>query len=60
MIAAAGNAFLIHDGRPMLWSPAGYRRVERLPEPDGLLTPPSTVAALRAGYRPDLHPSVLP
>jgi len=25
---------------------------------DGLLTPPSTLMALRAGYRPALHPSI--
>jgi hypothetical protein len=58
MIAAESRAFLILSGRPLLWSPAGYRRAD-LPKADGLLTPPSTLAALRAGYRPDLHPTAL-
>jgi len=57
MIAAGDRAFLIRSGAPLLWSPAGYRRTADAPRPDGLLTPPSTLAALRAGYRPDLHPS---
>ena len=58
MIAAESRAFLILSGRPLLWSPAGYRRAD-LPKADGLLTPPSTLAVLRAGYRPDLHPTAL-
>jgi hypothetical protein len=57
MIAAGDRAFLMLGGEPLLWSPAGYRRADAAPKIDGLLTPPSTVAALRAGYRPDLHPS---
>jgi hypothetical protein len=57
MIAANGHACLIVGGEPLLWSAAGYQRADDLPRADGLLTPPSTVAALRAGYRPDLHPS---
>lgn len=57
MVAAGSHAFLVVGGVPLLWSPAGYRRTDEAPEPDGLLTPPSTVAALRGGYRPDFHPS---
>jgi hypothetical protein len=57
MIAAGDCAFLIVAGVALLWSPAGYRRIDAPPKPDGLLTPPSTFAALRTGYRPDLHPS---
>jgi hypothetical protein len=57
MIAAGDAAFLIRDGRPLLWSAAGYVPVEKAPRAQGLLTPPSTLAALRAGYRPVLHPS---
>jgi len=57
MVAAGHHAFLIRDGQPLLWTPAGYRRSEEMVEPDRLLTPPSTLAALRGGYRPDLHPS---
>jgi hypothetical protein len=57
MVAAGDRAFLTVGGTALLWSPTGYQRINA-PEPDSLLTPPSTVAALRAGYRPDLHPSV--
>lgn len=45
--------------RLLRWSFSGYG-ADRRPEADEaleLLTPPSTVAALRAGYRPLLHPS---
>jgi hypothetical protein len=63
-------AFILLDGAPWLvlgdellsWSAAGYR--ERRPRPAGdrvdLLTPPSLVEILRAGWTPDvplLHPS---
>jgi hypothetical protein len=30
----------------------------KIPRYDTLLTPPSTLGALRAGYRPVLHPSI--
>jgi hypothetical protein len=36
----------------------GYGAPEQLSQADGLLTPPSTLAALAAGYRPVLHPSI--
>jgi hypothetical protein len=57
MLSAGTAAFLILDGRPLLWSPSGYAPVHKAPRFDGLLTPPSTLAALRAGYRPVLHTS---
>lgn len=57
LVAAGATAYLVTAGRPLRWSPAGYR-AEPLPaRPDGMLTPPSTVAALAAGYRPRLHAS---
>jgi hypothetical protein len=64
------GAFVLDDGVPLLvlgegllpWGPAGYER--RRPRPLGrtatLVTPPSLVAVLRAGWRsvlPLLHPS---
>jgi hypothetical protein len=58
MIAANDAAFVIAAGQPLLWSADGYRSADALPFIDGLITPPSTVAALQAGYRPVLHPSV--
>jgi len=36
---------------------AGYRRAGDVIENAMLLTPPSTLRAMRAGYRPVLHPS---
>lgn len=57
LVAAGTAAYLVSGGRQLRWSPAGYR-AEPLPARlDGMLTPPSTVAALAAGYRPRLHAS---
>lgn len=59
MVAIADAAFAVNAGRLLRWSPAGYAETRRLPvagEVD-LLTPPSIVAALAAGYRPHWHPS---
>jgi hypothetical protein len=54
-----GDAYLIHDGGLLAWSSGGYR--VRLPRPGGklvtVLTPASTVNAIRSGYAPEVHPS---
>jgi hypothetical protein len=51
----ADKAYLLWKGRLLLWSPAGYR--EDLPRPQrecvSILTPPSTVEAIRRGYVPE-------
>jgi hypothetical protein len=57
MVAAEDTAFMIVQGRPLRWTPFGYESVDKAPRTEGLLTPPSTLAALRAGYRPVLHAS---
>jgi hypothetical protein len=57
MVAAGDDAFLMSGGRMLQWSPSGYIPAKAVPRLDGMLTPPSTVAALRAGYRPVLHAS---
>jgi len=57
MIAGRDAAFLIVAGRPLRWSPFGYERANMIAHTPGLLTPPSTLAALQAGYRPVLHPT---
>jgi hypothetical protein len=53
------QAYLLWGKRMLAWSPGGYR--ERRPRPKGkwvrVLTPPSTVAAIWAGYVPAVHPS---
>ena len=60
MVRAAGAVGLLAaGGRFQEWSFAGYDPPTALhPDtPVDLLTPPATVVALRAGYRPLLHPS---
>lgn len=53
MVAVAGEAFALRDGRLLPWSWAGYGPArDGLPAEPLLLTPPGTVAALRSGYRP--------
>jgi hypothetical protein len=58
VIAADGEAYTIVRGLAFRWSERGYEPVRRIPLPDELLTPPSTVLAIRAGYRPMLHPDI--
>jgi hypothetical protein len=67
--ALPDGAFVLHEGEPwlvlgrelLLWTPAGY--ADRRPRPGGeavVLTPPSFLATLRAGWEPLvplLHPS---
>lgn len=57
MVQAGGDSFLIAGGRPLRWSFAGYSPVDAVSDGAQLLTPPSTVRALAAGYRAVLHPS---
>jgi hypothetical protein len=57
MVQQGADSYLIANGRTFLWSPAGCRAADITGEGVMLLTPPSTVRALRAGYRPVLHPS---
>jgi len=59
MVALDGESFLIAQGRAFLWSPAGYREAQCVLAGAMLLTPPSTLRALSAGYRPVLHPSAI-
>ena len=58
MVQAAGESYLVMQGRPLQWSPAGYRKSEHAIAVASLLTPPSTLNAIIAGYRPVLHPGV--
>jgi hypothetical protein len=57
MVAIGDEAFLILGGRARRFSFAGYGKDRELPVAARLLTPPSIVRALAAGYRPLLHPS---
>ena len=53
--------WLVRGGELLRWTPGGY--TDRCPLPGGrlaVLTPPTTVATIRAGFRPGLHPTATP
>ena len=59
MIARGGDAFAVRGKRLLRWTPAGYRGAQQRPrriETD-VLTPPSILAVLEAGYSPLWHRS---
>lgn len=58
VIAAAGDAYTLAGGRAFRWTARGYAGPSEIPRAGALLTPPSTLGALRAGYRPLLHPKI--
>jgi hypothetical protein len=57
MLQTGAESYLIVQGRALQWSFAGYRKAETAINDAMLLTPPSTLRAFAAGYRPLLHPS---
>ena len=57
MVQAGTESYLIAGGTTLRWSFEGYARANCDAAPAMLLTPPSTLRALAAGYRPVLHPS---
>ena len=59
MLQEAGESYLMAQGRALWWSPAGYREARDRLQGAMLLTPPSTLRALMAGYRPVLHSSAM-
>ncbi len=59
MLQEGTESFLIVQRRALLWSPAGYRNAPSAIKDAMLLTPPSTLRALSAGYRPLLHKSAM-
>ena len=59
MVQAGTESYLITQGAALLWSPGGYRRPQNALTEAMLLTPPSTLRALSAGYRPVLHKSAV-
>jgi hypothetical protein len=56
MLQRGSDSYLMVQGRALLWSPAGYAEARQPLDAAMLLTPPSTLRALRAGYQPVLHP----
>jgi hypothetical protein len=60
MIALDGAAYALRGAHLLRWAETGYG--EKIARPHGaadVLTPPSIVAILRAGYRPQWHPSAI-
>jgi hypothetical protein len=59
MVRQDGTVGLLAGGRLLPWSFTGYRDPVALAPgvPVELLTPPASVAAIAAGYRPARHPS---
>ena len=58
MVSLGGRAWVLVDGGLRAWTHAGYAESRAWPrEPVTVLTPPATLAAMRAGWRPGLHPS---
>jgi hypothetical protein len=59
MIALGTDAFAVRGDHLLPWTPAGYTQAQ--PRPQAIevdvLTPPSILAVLTAGYRPLWHPS---
>ncbi len=57
-VALDGAAFAVRGSHLLRWSENGY--MEKIPRPRGManvLTPPSIVGVLAAGYQPQWHPS---
>ncbi|HEY2710750.1 MAG TPA: hypothetical protein VGI95_22110 [Caulobacteraceae bacterium] len=57
MVLQAGAPHLVVGGQALPWSPGGYAAPTALLAAAQLITPPATVAVLRAGYRAQLHPT---
>lgn len=57
MVQAGGASYLIVGAQPLLWTFDGYRETSLALADVRLITPPSTVRALQAGYRTVLHGS---
>jgi hypothetical protein len=59
MIAEDGRAWLVLSGELLAWSPFGYDAERTLPRSSRVqvLTPPSMIDVLRAGYESGIHPT---
>jgi hypothetical protein len=58
-IVVDGDAFIVARGLAFRWTDDGYAPPQKIHRADGLLTPPSTLQTIIAGYRPALHPSIV-
>lgn len=56
----SGHCYLLLGGKALCWTFGGYAKAENVESLSGtftVLTPVSTIAAIRNGYRPEIHPS---
>jgi hypothetical protein len=58
VVSTEGQAFTVANGMAFRWTDQGYATPVELLRAEWLVTPPSTLMALKAGYRPVLHPSI--
>ncbi len=58
VVAVDNEAYTLRGGFAYRWTSKAYAGPKILHNADWLLTPPSTVMALLAGYQPVLHPSI--
>lgn len=58
MLSADDAMLLVWGGRCYPWGEQGYGAAVEPRAIAGLLTPPSTLAALKAGYQPEPHPDL--
>ena len=56
VVSRGDAAYTMARGLAFRWTHEGYGPPRVLRKADGLLTPPSSLEALQAGYRPILHP----
>jgi hypothetical protein len=59
IVRVHGTPAVVVGGALLIWTPHGYTGVLSRPASGNaeVITPPSTVAVIGAGYRPTLHPS---
>jgi hypothetical protein len=58
VVMTGSSAYTVACGQAFLWTESGYIHHANSVVPGYLLTPPSTLSALRSGYRPVLHPAI--
>jgi hypothetical protein len=58
-VGAERRGYLVVGAQLLAWSPGGYGERRRRPKGEEVevLTPKTTVATIRAGYVPEIHPS---
>ena len=59
VVAIDGEPFTLASGRAFRWTENGYAQPKKIKKADGLLTPPSTIQTIMAGYIPALHPNIV-